>query len=77
MKQWLLDIRNVSAEVGQSALEAMDTRIRRWRTRREKDPMLKLNRVGSAVETVTYEKIESEWAWSLLNCTMLNKCVQR
>ena len=58
MKQWLLDIRNVSSQVGQVALEAMDSRIRRWRSRRERDPMLKLSRVGSAVETVTYEKID-------------------
>ncbi|KAI0787052.1 exocyst complex component sec15 subunit [Irpex lacteus] len=58
VKQWLLDIRNVSAEVGQLALEAMDSRTRRWRSRREKDPMLKSARVGSAVEVVTYEKTE-------------------
>ena len=58
MKQWLLDIRNTSAQVGQLALEAMDNRTRRWRSRKEKDPMLKLNRVGSAVESVTYEKID-------------------
>ena len=60
MKQWLLDIRNVSAEVGELALEAMETRTRKWRSRREKDHMLKSARVGSAVEVVTYEKIESE-----------------
>lgn len=60
MKQWLLDIRNVSAQVGELALEAMDSRTRRWRSRREKDPSLKLSRVGSAVESVTYEKIERE-----------------
>ena len=58
LKQWLLDIRNVSSQVGQLALEAMDNRIRRWRGRREKDPMLKLSRVGSAVESVTYEKVD-------------------
>ncbi|KAK7695756.1 hypothetical protein QCA50_000393 [Cerrena zonata] len=58
VKQWLLDIRNISAQVGQLALEAMDTRTRRWRSRREKDPSLKSSRVGSAVEVVTYEKIE-------------------
>ncbi|KAJ3554408.1 hypothetical protein NM688_g3127 [Phlebia brevispora] len=58
MNQWLLDIRNVSAQVGQLALEAMDSRTRKWRSRRERDPMLKLNRVGSAVETMTYEKTE-------------------
>ncbi|KZT13017.1 rsec15 [Laetiporus sulphureus 93-53] len=58
MKQWLLDIRNVSAQVGQLALDAMEHRIRKWRSRREKDPLLKLSRVGSAVEIVTNEKIE-------------------
>ncbi|THG93626.1 hypothetical protein EW026_g7662 [Hermanssonia centrifuga] len=57
-KQWLLDIRNVSALVGQLALEAMDARTRKWRARRDKDPVLKLSRVGSAVETMTYEKTE-------------------
>ncbi|TFK71800.1 exocyst complex component, sec15 subunit [Pluteus cervinus] len=58
MKQWLLEIRNVSTEVGRLALEAMDVRARRWRNRREKDPLLRLSRVGSAVEVVTYEKTE-------------------
>ena len=58
MKQWLLDIRNVSAQIGQLALEAMELRTRRWRSRRDKDPMLKSSRVGSAVETITYEKTE-------------------
>ena len=60
MKQWLLEIRNVSAQVGKLALESMEARIRRWRTRREKDPMLRMSRVGSAVELVTYEKTECE-----------------
>ncbi|KAI9001365.1 exocyst complex component sec15 subunit [Trametes punicea] len=58
MKQWLLDIRNVSAQIGQLALDAMDLRTRRWRSRREKDPMLKSSRVGSAVEVMSYEKTE-------------------
>ena len=60
MKQWLLEIRNVSTEVGRLAFEAMETRTRRWRVRREKDPLLHSNRVGSAVELVTYEKTECE-----------------
>ncbi|KAF8591599.1 exocyst complex subunit Sec15-like protein [Ramaria rubella] len=55
---WLLEIRNVSGEVGRLALEAMETRTRRWRSRREKDPLLKLSRVGSSVEMVTNEKTE-------------------
>ncbi|XP_006460327.1 hypothetical protein AGABI2DRAFT_184813 [Agaricus bisporus var. bisporus H97] len=58
MKQWLLEIRNVSAEIGRLAVEVMDTRTRYWRARREKDPLLRLSRVGSAVELVTYEKNE-------------------
>ncbi|KAF8914164.1 rsec15 [Gymnopilus junonius] len=48
MKQWLLEIRNISTE----------SRTKRWRSRREKDPLLRVNRVGSAVELVTYEKID-------------------
>ncbi|KAF4619283.1 hypothetical protein D9613_005102 [Agrocybe pediades] len=58
MKQWLLEIRNISTEVGRLAVEAMDARTKRWRSRREKDQLLRANRVGSAVELVTYEKIE-------------------
>jgi exocyst complex component 6 len=58
MKQWLLEIRNVSAQVGKLALDSMEARTRRWRARREKDHMLRLSRVGSAVEMVTYEKTE-------------------
>lgn len=58
MKQWLLEIRNVSAQVGKLALDSMEARTRRWRARRDKDPMLRLSRVGSAVEMVTYEKTE-------------------
>jgi exocyst complex component 6 len=58
MKQWLLEIRNISGRVGELALEAMEARTRRWRSRREKDPLVKLSRVGSAVEMVTYEKTE-------------------
>ncbi|KAF8270908.1 exocyst complex component sec15 subunit [Lactarius quietus] len=54
-KQWLLEIRNLTGEVGRLALEAMENRTRRWRSRREKDSMFRLSRVGSAVETVSYE----------------------
>ncbi|KAF5390532.1 hypothetical protein D9757_002620 [Collybiopsis confluens] len=58
MKEWLLKIRENSGEIGRLALENMETRTRRWRSRREKDPLLRMSRVGSAVELVTYEKIE-------------------
>jgi hypothetical protein len=60
MKQWLLEMRNVSGQVGQQALEAMDARTRKWRQRRERDSMLKHSRVGSAVELVAFEKTESK-----------------
>lgn len=66
-KQWLLEIRNISAQVGKLALESMEARTRRWRARRDKDPMLRLSRVGSAVEMVTYEKTECE-LWSIILC---------
>ncbi|KAG9317484.1 exocyst complex subunit Sec15-like-domain-containing protein [Chiua virens] len=59
MKQWLLEIRNVTATVGRGAMESMDTRKRKWRVRREKDPMLRTSRVGSAVEMVTHERTDS------------------
>ncbi|KAJ2916455.1 hypothetical protein MD484_g4020, partial [Candolleomyces efflorescens] len=58
MKQWLLEIRNNSTEVGRLAVESMETRTRRWRSKREKDPLLRMSRVGSAVELITYEKTE-------------------
>lgn len=58
MKQWLLMVRTVSGDIGRLALESMETRTRRWRTRREKDPLLRTSRVGSAVELVTHEKTE-------------------
>ena len=54
-KQWLLEIRNLTGEVGKLALDAMENRTRRWRSRKEKDSMFRLSRVSSAVETVSYE----------------------
>jgi len=61
MKQWLLEIRNISTEVGRLAVEAMESRTRRWRSKRERDPLLRMSRVGSAVELITYEKTECKW----------------
>ena len=68
MKQWLLEIRNVTATVGRAAMENMDTRARKWRTRREKDPMLRSSRVGSAVELVTYERTDSKFRLYRIDC---------
>lgn len=59
-KQWLLMIRNNSTQVGKVAIDAMEARTRKWRVKREKEPMFKLSRVGSAVETVSNEKVECE-----------------
>ena len=64
-KQWLWDIRNVSGQVGKLAIEAMDTRTRRWRARRERDPMTKHSKVGNAVELVAYEKTECNAKFSV------------
>jgi len=58
--QWLTDVRDKSEETGKLALEAMRVRSRRWRSRKEKEPMFRSSRVGSAVELVTHDKIESE-----------------
>ncbi|KZS98038.1 exocyst complex component sec15 subunit [Sistotremastrum niveocremeum HHB9708] len=57
-KSWLLEIRNVSGQVGKLALETMENRTRRWRTRQERDPHLRSSRVGTAVEMVSNERIE-------------------
>lgn len=70
VKQWLLEIRNISGRVGELALEAMEARTRRWRSRREKDTLLKLSRVGSAVEMVTYEKTECTFPVLNAVCTV-------
>ena len=61
MKQWLLDVRNNSGQIGRLALDAMDIRTRKWRIRRDREPSLRQSRVGSAVETVVYEKVECEF----------------
>ena len=55
-KQWLLDIRNLTPNVGRMALDNMQARTNKWKARRERDPLLRLARVGSAAETVSYEK---------------------
>ncbi|KAF9520715.1 hypothetical protein BS47DRAFT_1323341 [Hydnum rufescens UP504] len=57
-RTWLLEVRNVSGQIGKLALEEMKSRTRRWRNRRDKEPMLRPRRVGSAVELVVNEKTE-------------------
>ncbi|KAF8759780.1 Exocyst complex component [Rhizoctonia solani] len=55
---WLLTVREVTGQVGQLALVAVEERSRRWRTRREREGLSYTNRVGCAVELVTNEKVE-------------------
>ncbi|KAH7343400.1 exocyst complex component, sec15 subunit [Rhizoctonia solani] len=55
---WLLTVREVTGEVGELALAAVEERARRWRTRREREGLSYTNRVGCAVELVTNEKVE-------------------
>ncbi|CAE6535112.1 unnamed protein product, partial [Rhizoctonia solani] len=55
---WLLTVREVTGEVGELALAAVEERARRWRTRREREGLPYTNRVGCAVELVTNEKVE-------------------
>lgn len=58
MKQWLLDIRNMSVTVGSAAMDLMDNKSRKWRARRVKDSMLKFNKVGDVIDIVTSEKVD-------------------
>ena len=72
-KQWLLEIRNQTGEVGKLALKAMENRTRRWWSRREKDPMLRASRVGSAVETVSYETTDGAYHTSFFRFVYLSR----
>lgn len=58
LKTWLFDLRNVSRQVGKLALEAMEERNNKWTIRKQKEPQLRLCRLGGAVEMITSEKIE-------------------
>lgn len=69
LRTCLLEIREASAEIGKLALDVMRQRVRRWRSRREKDPTLRNLRVGSAVELVTNEKVERK---QVLKCSAVH-----
>jgi hypothetical protein len=70
-KSWLFDVRQSGAMVGRLALDHMEARQRRWRTKkereREKEGVAALTarslRVGSAVELVNNEKVECKLCW--------------
>lgn len=59
MRQWLLEMREISGAVGAAALDAQHVRTKKWRQRVERDPLLKPSRVGGAVELAFWEKNES------------------
>ncbi|KAJ9475573.1 Exocyst complex component SEC15 [Pseudozyma hubeiensis] len=58
MKEWLFQVREKSRTVGQLALEAMETRQKRWRVKSQRDPLLRLAKVNSAIELVMNERVE-------------------
>ncbi|QRV87739.1 exocyst complex component Sec15 [Ceratobasidium sp. AG-Ba] len=57
-KSWLFAIRELTGQVGELALAAVQERTKRWKMRREREALAYTNRVGSAVELVTNEKVE-------------------
>ncbi|KAL9931476.1 hypothetical protein V8E36_009641 [Tilletia maclaganii] len=58
MKEWLFEAREKSRTVGRLALDAMELRQKRWKAKAQKDPMLTLAKVNSAIELVVNERIE-------------------
>ncbi|KAK0550336.1 Rab GTPase-binding exocyst subunit S15 [Tilletia horrida] len=58
MKEWLFEAREKSRTVGKLALDAMEVRQKRWKVKAQKDPMLSLAKVNSAIELVVNERIE-------------------
>ncbi|CDU22519.1 related to secretory pathway protein (exocyst complex protein Sec15) [Sporisorium scitamineum] len=58
MKEWLFEVREKSRTVGQLALEAMENRQKRWRVKAQRDPLLRLAKVNSAIELVVNERAE-------------------
>ncbi|SPO31224.1 related to secretory pathway protein (exocyst complex protein Sec15) [Ustilago trichophora] len=58
LKEWLFEVREKSRTVGQLALEAMENRQKRWRVKAQRDPLLRLAKVNSAIELVVNERQE-------------------
>ncbi|SPO30136.1 related to secretory pathway protein (exocyst complex protein Sec15) [Ustilago trichophora] len=58
LKEWLFQVREKSRTVGQLALEAMENRQKRWRVKAQRDPLLRLAKVNSAIELVVNERQE-------------------
>ncbi|EPQ27215.1 uncharacterized protein PFL1_05138 [Pseudozyma flocculosa PF-1] len=58
MKEWLYEVREKSRTVGRLALDAMEARQKRWRIKSQRDAMLSLAKVNSAIELVVNERVE-------------------
>ena len=61
MKEWLFEAREKQRTVGKLALEAMEARAKRWKAKSQRDPMLALAKINSAIELVVNEKMECEY----------------
>ncbi|KAJ9112059.1 hypothetical protein QFC22_006353 [Naganishia vaughanmartiniae] len=57
-KAWLLGVRESSPLVGKLALDQMEVRAKKWKTKMERDGNVKEIRIGSAIELVNNEKSE-------------------
>ena len=60
MKEWLFEAREKQRQIGKLALEAMDARVKRWKAKSQRDPMLAIAKVNSAIEMAVNEKIDCE-----------------
>jgi hypothetical protein len=57
-KNWLLDMRKVSAQVGGLALNQMEIRMKKWKSKQDRDPSLRHIRVGDPIELASNDKTE-------------------
>ena len=57
-KNWLLDMRKVSVQVGGLALNQMEIRMKKWKSKQDRDPSLRHIRVGDPIELASNDKTE-------------------
>lgn len=72
MREWLYEVREKSRTVGRLALDAMEARQKRWKAKSQKDPMLSLAKVNSAIELVVNERVECESCPRMYSVRALN-----
>jgi hypothetical protein len=71
-KNWLSDMREISAEVGRLALTQMEVRMRKWKSKQEKDPGLRHIRVGDPIELASNDKTECESTMHAVTCQVVD-----